>query len=308
MTSDRSDAIESGLRALLRRLAAFAPSDDELQYTVELVLAAVEPGDHATGGEGGGEGVDRAAVARCVLETLEDVAFLDDAQLPVVAGAVAALAIGESSEASEGSDEESERRQQWHAVLGHYAIGERCLAVLDEDGEWHAARVRRHLVNVDGRYERVDAEDLSNTAADAESLILEVEFIEFGKTQRLALADVVMDEDVAGAGDEDEAAVKVCAMCERPMNLTAHHVIPRVTHAKYLKKGYTREFLNTCIMICRQCHSKIHSVEDEKTLARDYNTLDKIVAHPEIARWIAYAKKQKARIKPIKKSRWRVGT
>jgi hypothetical protein len=294
---DASDAMTAALRTLLRRHAAFAPSEDELQFTVELVLAAAEA-----------DGDDRAAVARGVRETLADVGFLDDAQLPTVVDAVAALVFGDSVEEEEQSGEENERRQQWHAVLAHYAAGERCLAVLDEDGEWHPARVQRHLVAIDGEYKSLDIDELGDTTVDAEELVLEVEFIEFGKSQRLALADVVMDEDVAGAGDDDDDAVKVCAMCERPMNLTAHHVIPRVTHAKYLKMGYTREFLNTCIMICRQCHSKVHAVEDEKTLARNYNTLDKIVAHPEIARWIAYAKKQKARIKPSKKSKWRVGT
>lgn len=294
---DAGDAVASGLRMLLRRHAAFAPSEDELQFTVELLLAAAEA-----------DGDDRAAVARGVRETLADVGFMDDAQLPVVADAVAALVVGAPVEEEEQSGEENERRQQWHAVLAHYAAGERCLALLDEDGEWHPARVRQHLIADAGDYKPLGVDELGDASIDAEELVLEVEFIEFGKTQRLALADVVMDEDVAGAGDDDGDTVKVCAMCERPMNLTAHHVIPRVTHAKYLKKGYTREFLNTCIMICRQCHSKVHSVEDEKTLARDYNTLDKIVAHPEIARWIAYAKKQKARIKPAKKSKWRVGT
>ncbi|MEM0897765.1 MAG: hypothetical protein AAGJ79_12885 [Verrucomicrobiota bacterium] len=38
------------------------------------------------------------------------------------------------------------------------------------------------------------------------------------------------------------------------------------------------------------CHSKIHSVLSEKALARDYNSIEKLLQHVDIARfakWIA---------------------
>ncbi|HJT80231.1 MAG TPA: hypothetical protein VJ719_03455 [Chthoniobacterales bacterium] len=41
--------------------------------------------------------------------------------------------------------------------------------------------------------------------------------------------------------------------------------------------------------ICRPCHSQIHEVLTEKELERDFNTVDKLKRHPEIAkfaRWI----------------------
>ncbi|KAG6975806.1 hypothetical protein JG688_00002013 [Phytophthora aleatoria] len=170
--------------------------------------------------------------------------------------------------------------------------------VLDEDEAWHPARITKHIG------ENEDSDDES--VVDDRPIEVEVEFIEFGKKQIAREDEVVLDEDVAGREDAEDMT-GLCEMCERPMNLTAHHVIPRVTHAKYLRKEYTKEFLNTCIMICRQCHSKIHSVEDNKTLAREYNTLDKIMQHPEIIAWVAYARKQKARIKPRQKSKWPVG-
>ncbi|CAH0493611.1 unnamed protein product [Peronospora farinosa] len=190
---------------------------------------------------------------------------------------------------------DKQRRLRKERLETQFAIGKSCLVVLEEDNAWHPARIIKHLDNNDVEY-----------TADADRVIeIEIEFIEFGKKQIVREDRVVLNEDVAGR-EEMEDMTGLCEMCERPLNLTAHHVIPRVTHSKYLRKGYTKEFLNTCIMICRQCHSKIHSVEDNKTLAREYNTLEKIMQHPEIIAWVAYARKQKARIKPQKQSKWSV--
>lgn len=302
------ETTEPQLRALLPRFAAFPPPSDELQFTVELVIAAAE--------DAGDDDVE--ALTRGVAEALESVAFLDDARVPALVAAILAVLTGSpessSSPEDEGGDSDLEtRRQEWRDVMTHYAVGKDCLALLAVDGEWHPARVKGHFTR-DGRplSDSIDGGDVVDTNDAVEDMLIAVEFVGFGGSQRLPLADVVMDEDVADGdadGDDDDLTARgLCLMCERPMNLTAHHVIPRVTHAKYLRKGFTRAQLNTTIMICRQCHSKIHSTEDEKTLARDFNTLDKIVAHPEIARWIAYARKQKARVRPVKRSKWRVGT
>lgn len=38
------------------------------------------------------------------------------------------------------------------------------------------------------------------------------------------------------------------------------------------------------------CHDKVHSVFTEAELARDYHTIEKLLAHPEMekfARWVA---------------------
>ena len=86
-------------------------------------------------------------------------------------------------------------------------------------------------------------------------------------------------------------------MCERELPLTRHHLIPRQTHARYFKKGYTRELLNTCLDCCRPCHSAIHRIADNATLAREYNTLELIMAHPDIQRWVMYAAAQPVRLR-----------
>jgi hypothetical protein len=44
-----------------------------------------------------------------------------------------------------------------------------------------------------------------------------------------------------------------------------------------MKKGTTAEELNQGIMVCRPCHNAIHKAFDNKTLAREYNTLESLL-------------------------------
>ncbi|KAH7488200.1 hypothetical protein PRIC1_007680 [Phytophthora ramorum] len=270
---------------------------EELEYTAELLVATAEE-------EGATQ--DRSTLVTVFVEVLEEMELLEAAKLEVLAEQLADVLLGSEDDANEENQESHvsrRRRVRRERLATKFAIGKSCLVVLDEDDAWHPARITRHI-GVDGDS---DSENENEGAGDGDWPIeVEIEFIEFGKKQVVREDEVVLNEDVAGREDAEDMT-GLCEMCERPMNLTAHHVIPRVTHGKYLRKGYTKEFLNTCIMICRQCHSKIHSVEDNKTLAREYNTLDKIMQHPEIINWVAYARKQKARVKPRKKSKWPVG-
>ncbi len=41
-------------------------------------------------------------------------------------------------------------------------------------------------------------------------------------------------------------------------------------------------------MLCRACHKFIHSVLSEKELAANYNTLEQLQAHPEIAKFVSW--------------------
>ncbi|GAB9466008.1 hypothetical protein Gpo141_00003394 [Globisporangium polare] len=285
--------------AICALLAQHTPSktqEEELEYVAELVLDVAD--EHAS--------ADATALAGVLVETLEDASsFLKSDSLPELSAQLVALL--RPSEASQ--DDEKVRRREAHieSLRVQYAVGKRCLAVLEEDDEWHPAVISRQVnpeeENATGAQKAITKRKKQKRGPPFH---LEIEFIEFGKKQVMLMEDVVLDEDRADRESELDTS-GLCEMCERPMNLTAHHLTPRVTHARYLKQGYTREFLNTCIMICRQCHSKIHSTEDERTLAREFNTLEKIMAHPEIVRWVSYARKQKARIRPVKKSKHPVG-
>ncbi|EGZ30269.1 hypothetical protein PHYSODRAFT_310269 [Phytophthora sojae] len=282
------------LVSVLETFARGGASAEELGYTAELLIATVEEEDASE---------DRPKLVAAFVEVLEETEFLDAAQFSAISEQLAAVFLGRDDDSEEDQESHASRRRRMRRerLETQFAIGKSCLVVLEEDDAWHPARITKHI----GENEDSDSEDDSATDYDR-PIEVEVEFIEFGKKQIIREDEVVLDEDVAGR-EEEEDMTGLCEMCERPMNLTAHHVIPRVTHSKYLRKGYTKEFLNTCIMICRQCHSKIHSVEDNKTLAREYNTLEKIMQHPKIIDWVAYARKQKARIKPRKKSKWPVG-
>ena len=100
--------------------------------------------------------------------------------------------------------------------------------------------------------------------------------------------------------EEREAAKlsqHMCAMCERVMPLTAHHLIPKTTHEKYLAMGgkYTKAFLSTCVDICRPCHSAVHKLIEEEVLASDFNTLELLLGDERVQKWINYARKQRPR-------------
>jgi len=85
-----------------------------------------------------------------------------------------------------------------------------------------------------------------------------------------------------------------CVLCEREMALTLHHLIPREVHYWYLKhEGKSKVELHSGIMVCRDCHSAIHKFEDNKTLAAEYATLERLLAHEKMPAWINYIRKQR---------------
>ena len=85
-----------------------------------------------------------------------------------------------------------------------------------------------------------------------------------------------------------------CEMCGREKKLTFHHLIPKSTHKnKWFRKNFAIEDMRTRgLDLCRQCHSKIHQVHDEKTLGRQYNTLTALMEDPEIRKFVEWVKKR----------------
>jgi hypothetical protein len=88
-----------------------------------------------------------------------------------------------------------------------------------------------------------------------------------------------------------------CALCRRQPKLgtTEHHLIPRTCHSnKWFKKNFTREQMRETISLCRDCHNAVHKfVPREKELGRCWYTLDRLKSHPQIAKFAAWASKQK---------------
>ena len=82
----------------------------------------------------------------------------------------------------------------------------------------------------------------------------------------------------------------LCELCQREESHNFHHFIPRTLHSnKWFKKRYTREQMHAGIEVCKSCHGAIHDlVPDEKELGRHYNTLEKLLAHPEIGKYVQW--------------------
>jgi 5-methylcytosine-specific restriction endonuclease McrA len=87
-----------------------------------------------------------------------------------------------------------------------------------------------------------------------------------------------------------------CPICDRKdIDLTIHHLIPKTCHDNmWFKKRYSGEEMKAMVLsVCRLCHNKIHDIEKEKVLGKDFNTLEKLLVHEEIKKFIPFAMKQK---------------
>ena len=87
-----------------------------------------------------------------------------------------------------------------------------------------------------------------------------------------------------------------CALCGIEYddnNVNFHHLIPKSFHSnKRILKQYDKDYLNTYgVYLCLACHNKLHSCIDEKDMAFDLNTIEKIKNHFEIAKWINWKQK-----------------
>ena len=70
-----------------------------------------------------------------------------------------------------------------------------------------------------------------------------------------------------------------CPLCQRLIPLSqkdAHHLVPKS------KGGRQTAYLH------RICHRQIHALLTETELARHYNTVEALLAHPDIARFVVW--------------------
>jgi hypothetical protein len=118
------------------------------------------------------------------------------------------------------------------------------------------------------------------------------------------------EDEVKDVADDDGT----CELCERDVRRTFHHLIPKETHSKYLKKktlpenikaiamgigvepSMGRVWLNTYgTMICGPCHSAVHNAASNEDLAENYNTVELLLEHPKILAFAKYNSKQPVR-------------
>ena len=96
------------------------------------------------------------------------------------------------------------------------------------------------------------------------------------------MAGLVRRKLIAAQLEADPAPVPlVCPLCERPIpdpQKDAHHLVPKS------KGGRHTEYLH------RICHRQIHALFTETELARQYNNVETLLAHPGMARFVAWVK------------------
>lgn len=92
-----------------------------------------------------------------------------------------------------------------------------------------------------------------------------------------------------------------CVFCFSPEKLSFHHLIPKKMHTKtYIKKQFPETDLNTYgITLCASCHKMVHRKINHRDLALKYNTLDKLLLHSEIKKFVAFRMKTN-KIKRVK--------
>ena len=93
-----------------------------------------------------------------------------------------------------------------------------------------------------------------------------------------------------------DAEPKRCELCGclPKQGTTEHHLIPRTCHSnKWFKKNFSRELMRQTISVCKDCHSAIHKfVPREKDLGKHYHTIETLLAHEDIGRYVQWARKR----------------
>lgn len=74
----------------------------------------------------------------------------------------------------------------------------------------------------------------------------------------------------------------ICPLCDRPIPREAkqslHHLVPKLKGGRH---GPT-------VLLHQICHNEIHAALSEADLARNFNTVEALRAHPRIAKFIAW--------------------
>lgn len=87
-----------------------------------------------------------------------------------------------------------------------------------------------------------------------------------------------------------------CELCGRRARLTFHHLIPRRVHrlSRFVRRFGLEVMRTRGLDLCELCHHGIHDlIPDEKQLAESYHTRELLLAHPGVARHVAWAARQK---------------
>jgi hypothetical protein len=81
-----------------------------------------------------------------------------------------------------------------------------------------------------------------------------------------------------------------CTLCKREeCEVTRHHLIPRTRHKnKKTKRETEHEDRIKTVPLCKPCHNQIHRILTEKEMEREYNTVEALLAHPDVAKFVEW--------------------
>ena len=84
-----------------------------------------------------------------------------------------------------------------------------------------------------------------------------------------------------------------CSLCGVEESASRHHLIPRTVHRnKWFRKTFSKEEMRQTIPVCGGCHSMVNTL-DEKEIGRNFNTIEKLLAHPKIATYVEWKRKRR---------------
>jgi hypothetical protein len=100
----------------------------------------------------------------------------------------------------------------------------------------------------------------------------------------------------------------MCELCLREATpLTRHHLLPQCRHNKpRFSRHHTREEgLTRIALLCKACHSAVHSTLTEKQLEQTYNTIEALQSHPELERFLCWIRTKPPNFQPLSRKRQR---
>uniref|UniRef100_A0A7S2XRD7 Uncharacterized protein n=1 Tax=Attheya septentrionalis TaxID=420275 RepID=A0A7S2XRD7_9STRA len=128
---------------------------------------------------------------------------------------------------------------------------------------------------------------------------------------------LLYDNDSENDSDGEFIGEGECELCERTIRLTRHHLIPKSTwpklkqlflanaqepseledtfsnFPKQVNRDTIRQYLQTTCHICRPCHSMVHRIHDNKTLAESFHTVDLLLTDENVVKFCKWANKQR---------------
>jgi hypothetical protein len=59
-----------------------------------------------------------------------------------------------------------------------------------------------------------------------------------------------------------------------------------------VKRLFSREELQRTVPLCGACHRQVHRTLTEKELEREYNTVEALLSHPDIFRFVSWIERK----------------